>query len=59
MAQVLFSKDNLDGSARNSYEAVLRGLLIWGFKRLQPGYNYVGQTNDRQPLHIKYCGQVA
>jgi hypothetical protein len=28
-------------------------------RRLQPGYNYVGQTNARQPLHIKCCGQVA
>jgi hypothetical protein len=26
---------------------------------VQPGYNYVGQTNARQPLHIKCCGQVA
>ncbi len=28
-------------------------------RSLQPGYNYVGQTNARQPLHIKCCGQVA
>ncbi len=28
-------------------------------RRLQPGYNYVGKTNARQPLHIKCCGQVA
>ncbi len=24
---------------------------------LQPGYNYVGQTNDRQPLHISAVGR--
>jgi hypothetical protein len=28
-------------------------------RRLQPGYNYVGQTNARQPLHINWWGQVA
>ncbi len=37
-------------------EALLNGYLS---RRLQPGYNYVGQTNARQPLHINWCGQVA
>ena len=27
-------------------------------RRLQPGYNYVGQTNDRQPLHISAVGRL-
>jgi hypothetical protein len=26
-------------------------------RRLQPGYNYVGQTNDRQPLLISAVGR--
>jgi hypothetical protein len=27
-------------------------------RRLQPGYNYVGQTNDRQPLLISAVGRL-
>jgi hypothetical protein len=27
-------------------------------RRLQPGYNYVGQTNNRQPLHISAVGRL-
>jgi hypothetical protein len=56
-----FQEQNFGFRIYEDWRGLLNFIRTWFYdnlsRRLQPGYNYVGQTNDRQPLLISAVGR--